>query len=106
MIIANGLISALEKKGGGYDLESGYATRPSSSSWGIPVPCQIIDKRVNRLAIHEGERVREVSFAVYVDGVGFSASEVRVTRGGVELGTFSVISSEDLTAVNQTLINI
>lgn len=109
MIIPNATIQAKTKTGGGIDPETGYARKPDDESWGEAIPCQVVPVTVNRLAVSGvGDHVTAASHQVYIDGTGWDAVQVRLTRtapGGID-GEYSVISVSVLQAVNEVCVYI
>lgn len=108
MIIQNGNIEFKHKIGGGFDKTTGYPVKPSET-WSEPVPCQYVPRRYN-LQSRSGENARtETSFEVYVAmPLPVEASEqLRLTDlSGKVVGEYSVISSQELQAVQQIKFTI
>lgn len=101
MIIANGTIEPKIKTGGGVDRETGHPIA-STSSFGTPIPCQIIANQYNALALSLGEHVTLASYQVLIDQQEFSAEQVRMKdETGKVIGEFSIKHIEPLKAVYQ-----
>lgn len=100
MIIENGTIELKSKIGGGIDPITGYPLKPSSISWGEPIPCQYKANRYNNLGRVNGEHFTTASFEILVEEQPITSEQLRLkdNRGGV-LGEFSIISVEPLEAV-------
>lgn len=104
MIIANGHIEAKIKTGGGIDETTGYPVTPSVS-WGDPIPCQFRANSYNNRGKANGEAFTVASYEILIEDQSYEAEVLRLTdNNGKELGEFSVIEIESLTAVCQTRI--
>lgn len=107
MIIPNGQLEVKRKSVSGHqgvDLETGYAVRPSSQSWGKPFPCQYMVSKYDALARSGGEPVTKATYQVLIEEQAqpFAAEQVRLTDlSGREIGTFSIIQVEPLAAVGE-----
>lgn len=110
MIIANGQLEVKCKSVGdhqGVDPDTGYAVPAASPTWEDPVPCQYIVNRYNALARSGGEPVTQAAYQVLIEEQAkpFTAEQVRLTDlSGREIGTFSIIQVEPLTAVGEVRI--
>lgn len=107
MIIQNGNIEFKHKVGGGLDAD-GYPVK-AKEDWGEPVPCQYMPKRYNLQGLSGGNATTETSFEILVEmPLPVEASEqLRLTdMAGVRVGEYSVISSQELRAVQQIKITV
>lgn len=106
MIIPNGAIQIKRKtSGGGIDPETGYAARPTSVDWDLPIPCQYVVNKYNALATSNNEHITSASYAVLIDEQPFDGKQVRLTDSeGNVLGEFSITQIEPLRAVCQIRI--
>ncbi len=105
MIITNGYIRFKEKISSGIDLNSGYPT-PPSYIWGEEIPCQYIINSYDNLGVVKGEHFVKASYYILVEQpLNRTSEQLCLTNlRGEQLGEFSVISVEDLNAVNQVKI--
>lgn len=104
MIIQNGTIEFKEKTPGTIDPETGYPTKPTSVSWGEPIPCQFLPNNRNNLGKVNGERFTTATYTVLLEEQELPESEqIRLTdRSGKNLGEFSLIAPpEYLEAVGE-----
>lgn len=105
MIIQNGTIEFKTKTGGGIDPETGYPVKPSSVSWGDPVPCQYKAKKFNQLSILKGEHITVASYEILIEEQPLTSEQLRLLDlSGKEIGTFSIIQAEHLEAVCEVRI--
>ena len=107
MIIQNGTIEAKAKTGGGIDATTGHAVKPTTTSWGIPIPCQYIQLTHNKLGRVNGEHYTLATYQVLIEEQPFSAEQVRLKdMAGNTVGEYSIISVKPLEAVCETEILI
>jgi hypothetical protein len=102
MIIENGTIQFKAKTVTvAIDPATGYPVKPSGVSWSAPIPCQYTPNSYSNLGRVNGEHFTSASYTVLVDEQALPDSEQLKLAdcNGKELGTFSVISIEPLTAV-------
>lgn len=107
MIIQNGYIQFKHKTGGGLDA-NGYPVKPAET-WGAKVPCQYVPKRIN-LQARSAENARtETSYEVYVSmplPVEYSEQLRLSDMADSVVGEYSVISTEELRAVQEIRLTI
>lgn len=100
MIIQNGTIEFKTKTAGGIDPETGYPLKPSSVSWGEPVPCQFKAKKMNLLGIVNGEHHTLASYEILIEEQAVPSEHVLLKDlTGKKVGEFSIIQVEPLEAV-------
>lgn len=101
MIIRNGTIEFKSKSGGGIDPVTGHPIKPTSSSWGDPIPCQYSSNKHNNLGRVSGEHFTIASYAVLIEEQPLEESEqIRLTDdAGNVVGEYSIIEVEPLEAV-------
>lgn len=100
MIIQNGTIEAKAKTGGGIDATTGHAKKPTTATWGTPIPCQYIQLTHNKLGRVNGEHYTLATYQVLIEEQPFSAEQVRLKdMAGNEVGQYSIISVKPLEAV-------
>lgn len=107
MIIQNGNIEFKHKVGGGLDAD-GYPVK-ATEEWSEPVPCQYWPKRYNLQGRTGGNATVETSFEILVAmPLPVDATEqLRLTdMAGVRVGEYSVISSQELRAVQEIKITV
>jgi len=105
MIIQNGNIEFKTKSGGGIGAD-GYPVTPTEV-WGKPVPCQYVPVKLDLQARSDGNAATQFNYKVYVAmPLPEEATEqLRITdMAGKEVGQYSVISSEELRAVQEIVI--
>jgi hypothetical protein len=108
MIIANGTIEIKMKRPWGLDEETGHpVARPSS--WGCPIPCQIVPIGHDYRTVASGEHYTQESYMVLVEEQPFClcGEQVRLKDfcGNICIER-SVVSVEWLEAVCQTKVTI
>ena len=107
MIIQNGHIEFKHKVGGGLDAD-GYPVK-ATENWGEPVPCQYMPKRYNLQARSGGNATTETSFEILVEmPLPVEPTEqIRLSdMAGVRVGEYSILSSQELRAVQQIKITV
>lgn len=105
MIIPNGLLQVIMRTGGGIDPETGHARRPASSVYGEDIPCQILPKTYDALAVSNGGNYTLAEYEILIDERPFEAVAIRIENDkGQELGEYSVKEIEPLPAVYQIRI--
>lgn len=107
MIIQNGHIEFKHKVGGGLDAD-GYPVK-ATEDWGEPVPCQYMPKRYNLQARSGGNAMTETSFEILVEMPlpVEPAEQIRLSdMAGVRVGEYSILSSQELRAVQQIKITV
>lgn len=105
MIIQNGTIEPKVKTGGGIDPVTGHAVKPSTASWGEPIPCQYIPLTHNRLGRVNGEHYTAATYQVLIEEQPFEAEQLRLKdMDGSVVGEYSTISVRPLEAVCETEI--
>lgn len=77
---------------------------PSYEKWSEPIPCGIETISENYLAKYEDGELHNSSFSILIEGNHFVNSRVKLTRYGVSLGEFRIISCTPLPLVNRTKI--
>lgn len=107
MIIENGTIYLKKKAiGSGIDPKTGYPVA-SEASWGAPIPCQYSANSYNALGRVSGEHFTTASYTVLVEAQPIESEQLRLLdAAGKEVGEFSIISTEELSAVCETKILI
>lgn len=111
MIIPNGTIQLKQKTQAGLNginPTTGYAVKPAGVKWGEPIPCQYLINRYSAIARAQGEPVTLSSYDVLIEAQPFPLGIVKLTDDATkkEVGEFSIIKVEQLTAVGQTRLLI
>lgn len=104
MIIVNGTVSAKIASGGGLD-GNGNPVAPQDT-WGAPIPCNIAVNRQSSVGRQNGNTFTVASYEVLISLQPFDAGTVKIAQLGRDLGAFSVISTEHLSAVGATKITV
>lgn len=99
MIIENGTIEFKQKTPGTIDPKTGYPSKPETTGWSAPIPCQYIP--VNRTLLTRtgnGERITKATYTVLIEMQSLPESEqLRLTdRTGTSLGEFSLIAPPEM----------
>lgn len=107
MIIQNGYIEFKHKAGGGLDA-NGYPLK-ATEQWGEPMPCQYEPKSYNLQKRAGGNSTVETSYDIFVEMplTGEATEQIRLSNlAGVRVGEYSVISLQELRAVQQIKITV
>lgn len=100
MIIQNGTIEFKTKTGGGIDPDTGHPIKPSSVSFGEPVPCQFKANKFNGLGVINGEHFTVAQYEILIEEQAVTSEQLRLKDlSGKEIGTFSIIQVEPIEAV-------
>lgn len=100
MIIQNGTIEVKQKTGGGINPETGYPNKPSSVSWGDPIPCQYSANKRNNLGKVNGEHFTVAQYEILIEQQPFTVEQIRLKDlAGDTVGEFSIMQVEPLDAV-------
>lgn len=105
MIIQNGTIELKRKTAGGINPSTGYPVA-STATWDSPIPCQWLVNNHNNLGRSNDEHFTLAKYIILIEQTNAVDSEqLRLTnRNGKVLGEYSIISVEQLDAVQQTKI--
>ena len=105
MIIQNGTIELKRKTAGGINPSTGFPI-VSTAVWGSSVPCQWMVNTHNNLGRTNSEHFTLAKYIILVEQTNTIDSEqLRLTdRNGSVLGEYSIISVEQLDAVQQIKI--
>jgi hypothetical protein len=105
MILVNGFVYGLLDSGAGLDQKGDPAPLPSQ--WSEPEPANIKENTRSTEGTYDGGNFTVARYTVFIDGLGFPYSRVRLTdKQGEELGEFDVQSAQKLTFVNRTKITV
>ena len=106
MIIVNGYIQPIIRKGGGLGDDGGHPVA-ASEEYGKRIPCQYQATTYNAFSRQAGETIIKQGYSILVEECPLRVGAVRLLdRRCAVIGDFQVISSEPLEAVCQTRLII
>lgn len=104
MLIENGYIKIKEKTGGGMNPDTGYPIK-SDSSFGVNIPCQFRANKYSNKGKANGESFIIASYEILIEEQSFTSEQLSLfDLAGKELGEFSIMETEQLSAVCQIKI--
>lgn len=104
MIICNGHIRVIRKSGGGIDPETGFVVK-ATRSWGSLIECQYRANEYNNKGKADGNTFVVAKYEILIEQQAIAAEQIQLSdKGGNILGEFSVVSIENLAAVDKTKI--
>ena len=76
----------------------------NEQSWSDPIDCSINVNSDNRIGRYEDGEFHVASYTILIETMTFDHNRIKLTRDGVSLGEFRVISIQPLTTVGRTQI--
>ena len=106
MIICNGHIRLITKSGGGIDPETGFVIK-TTRSWGSPIECQYRANEYNNKGKTDGNTFVVAKYEILVERQEISSEQIQLSdKSGNILGEYSVVSIDQLDAVDKTKITV